>query len=130
MKRRNQKSRRKHGAHIRTQKRPVAGQLHVRKGDVVMILAGNDKGKTGEVKEAFPRLGRVLVQGINLRWRHKKPTQQSQTGKGERVQQESSIHASNVRFESAGTERKKSDKHRQVKSKTEAKSKSRKAAKA
>ena len=68
--------------------------LHVKKGDTVRILSGNDKGKQGVVKEAFPRETRVIVEGINLRWKHKKPTAQNQ--KGERVQQEMSIHASNV----------------------------------
>ena len=69
-------------------------QLHVKKGDTVRILSGNDKGKQGVVKEAFPRETRVIVEGINLRWKHKKPTAQNQ--KGERVQQEMPIHASNV----------------------------------
>lgn len=68
--------------------------LHVKKGDTVLVLSGNDKGKQGVVKEAFPRETRVIVEGINLRWKHKKPTAQNQ--KGERVQQEMPIHASNV----------------------------------
>src|SRR5688500_5209435 len=123
MKRRNNKSLRKRGAHLRTHERPVAGRVHVRKGDTVLVIAGNDKGKSGEVKEVLARRGRVLVQGINLRWRHKKPTQQSQTGKGERVQQESSIHASNVRLETAGTAHKKSDKHKQVRTKSKTRTK-------
>ncbi|MCC7011951.1 MAG: 50S ribosomal protein L24 [Planctomycetes bacterium] len=70
-------------------------KLHVKKGDNVLILSGNDKGKQGVVKQAFPREQRVLVEGVNLRWKHKKPTAQNQ--KGERVQEERSIHASNVR---------------------------------
>jgi large subunit ribosomal protein L24 len=75
------------------------GHLHVKKGDVVLVLSGNDKGKTGEIKEAFPRVGRVLVEGVNLRWRHKKPSQQNP--KGERVQREAPIHASKVKLASA-----------------------------
>jgi len=70
--------------------------MHVRKGDVVLILSGNDKGRTGEVKQALPREGRVVVDGVNLRWKHKRPTQQNP--KGERVQREASIHASNVQL--------------------------------
>ena len=93
------KSLRRTGAHIRTQPRTPVGRLHVKKGDVVLVLAGNDKGKTGEIKEAFPRDGRVIVTGVNLRWRHKKPTQQNP--KGERVQREAPIHASNVRLAGA-----------------------------
>lgn len=75
--------------------------MHVKKGDTVLVLSGNDKGKTGEVKQAMPSQGRVVVEGINLRWRHRRPSQQNP--KGERVQHESWIHASNVRrVESAG----------------------------
>jgi large subunit ribosomal protein L24 len=89
------------GAHIKTQKRAPAAHLHVKKGDTVLVLSGNDKGKTGEVKLALPRAGRIVVAGINMRWRHKKPTEQNP--KGERVQREMSIHASNVRIaEKAG----------------------------
>lgn len=73
----------------------MVSKLHVKKGDTVLVLSGNDKGKQGVIKEAYPREQRVLVEGINLRWKHKKPTAQNQ--KGERVQQEASIHASNVR---------------------------------
>jgi large subunit ribosomal protein L24 len=90
------KSLRSKGAHIRTQARAPVGRLHVKKGDVVLVLSGNDKGKTGEIKEAFPRDGRVLVEGVNLRWRHNKPTQKNP--KGERIQREAPIHASNVRL--------------------------------
>ena len=68
--------------------------MHVKKGDTVLVLSGNDKGKTGVIKSALPRDGRVLIEGINLRWRHNKPTQQHP--KGERVQQEATVHASNV----------------------------------
>jgi large subunit ribosomal protein L24 len=106
----HQKSRRKKGAHLRTHVRVPTARLHVRKGDVVRVIAGNDKGKTGEVKEAYPREGRVLVAGINLRWRHRKATRESQGGKGERVQAESPIHASNVKLETAGAGAKKSKK--------------------
>lgn len=68
--------------------------MHVKKGDTVLVLSGNDKGKTGQVAECMPREMRVVVEGVNLRWRHKRPTQQSP--KGERVQREQSIHASKV----------------------------------
>ncbi len=68
--------------------------MHVKKGDRVLVISGNDKGKQGEIREAFPSKQRVIVEGINLRWRHKKPSQQNP--KGERVQNESPIHVSNV----------------------------------
>ncbi len=69
--------------------------MHVKKGDLVEVITGNDRGKTGEVKQALPKLGRVVVVGVNLHWRHKRPSQQNP--KGERVQREAPLHASNVR---------------------------------
>jgi len=68
--------------------------MHVRKGDAVIVIAGNDKGKVGEVKTVDRESGRVTVSGVNLRWRHERATQQKP--KGERVQEECSIHHSNV----------------------------------
>lgn len=69
-------------------------RIHVKKGDSVVVVAGNDKGRTGEVIEVIADKNRVVVEGINLRWKHRKPTQQNP--KGERVQVECGIHASNV----------------------------------
>jgi large subunit ribosomal protein L24 len=75
--------------------------MHVKKGDTVLVISGNDKGRTGLVKEALPSKERVIVEGVNLRWRHKRPSQQNP--KGERTQVEMAIHASNVRrVEGAG----------------------------
>ncbi len=68
--------------------------MHVRKGETVVVMAGNDKGRTGEVKVVQRKQNRVIVDGVNLRWKHKRPTQEHP--KGERVQEECSIHASNV----------------------------------
>ena len=64
----------------------------IRKGDRVLVTAGNDKGKTGEV---LSRKGdRVIVQGVNLRKKHLKRTQEVQAGRI--VDVEVSIHISNV----------------------------------
>ena len=68
--------------------------MHVKKGDSVIVIAGNDKGKVGEITVVRREGGRVIVSGVNLRWKHKRPTQQKP--KGERVQEECSIHHSNV----------------------------------
>lgn len=68
--------------------------MKLRKGDSVVVIAGNDKGKTGTVKSVLREKNRVVVEGVNLRWKHKKPSQQNP--KGERVQIEVGIHASNV----------------------------------
>ena len=68
--------------------------MRLRKGDVVVVISGNDKGKRGEVRQVLRKADRVLVEGVNVRWVTKKPTQQSP--KGQRVQEERPVHASNV----------------------------------
>jgi large subunit ribosomal protein L24 len=68
--------------------------MHVRTGDQVIVVSGNDKGTTGEVVQAIPGRERIVVNGVNLRWKHNKPTQQNP--QGERVQIECPIHVSNV----------------------------------
>lgn len=70
--------------------------MRFRKGDQVIVVAGNDKGATGEVASVNRVAERVIVQGVNLRWKHKRPTQQEP--KGERVREECAVHASNVMF--------------------------------
>ena len=68
--------------------------MRLRQGDMVVVVSGNDRGKVGEVRAVSRVTDRVLVEGVNLRWKHKKPSQQNP--KGERAQIECSIHASNV----------------------------------
>ncbi len=68
--------------------------LHVKKGDVVIVTAGNNRGKTGEIMFVDTKANRVLVKGINVRKRNMKPTQQQP--KGFVVEREQSIHISNV----------------------------------
>ena len=52
----------------------------IKKGDKVVILAGKDKGKSGEVTRVIPTTGRVVVQGVNLVKRHQKQTQTTEAG--------------------------------------------------
>lgn len=59
-----------------------------------MILAGNYKGKTGKVLKVFPQKERVIVEGVNIRKRHTKPSQQNQ--QGGIVEKEAPINVSNV----------------------------------
>jgi large subunit ribosomal protein L24 len=73
----------------------MSQKVKIRKGDQVLVIAGNDKGKKGEVRIVDRERGRVIVEGVNLRWKHKRATQQDPQG-AERVQEECSIHASNV----------------------------------
>ncbi len=69
-------------------------KMRIRKGDTVQVLNGKDKGKTGEVLRILPIENRVVVQGVNIRTRHVKPTQEGETGRI--VTEEASLHASNV----------------------------------
>ena len=43
--------------------------MHVKKGDKVIVIAGNDKGKQGDVREVDRTKSRVLIEGVNLRWK-------------------------------------------------------------
>ena len=69
-------------------------KMRLRKGDTVQVISGKDKGKTGEVLRTLPYENRVVVQGVNLRTRHVKPTQEGESGRI--VTEEASLHASNV----------------------------------
>jgi large subunit ribosomal protein L24 len=65
----------------------------IRKGDRVVVIAGRDKGRTGEVIEVNPTAGRVLVRGVNLVKRHQRQTAQQQGGI---ISKELPVHLSNV----------------------------------
>ena len=52
----------------------------IKKGDHVIVLSGKDKGRTGEVTKAMPKEGKVIVSGVNVHARHRKPTQTSPQG--------------------------------------------------
>ena len=69
-------------------------KMRIKKGDTVQVITGKDKGKTGEVIRTLPITNRVVVQGVNLRTRHIKPTQEGEGGRI--VTEEASVHASNV----------------------------------
>jgi len=68
--------------------------MKIRKNDMVMVISGNDRGKTGKVLKVFPQKFRVIVEGINLRKRHTKASQKSP--QGGIIEKEASINASNV----------------------------------
>src|SRR5690625_1932345 len=70
-------------------------KLHVKKGDEVLVLAGNDKGQRGKVIMVFPAKERVLVEGINMRTFHEKRTQENPQAC--RLKREESIHITNVK---------------------------------
>lgn len=70
--------------------------MKIKKGDRVIVIAGDDKGKTGEVIAVIPKLDRVLVQGVNMVTKHQKPNMRNNTGGI--IHQEAPIHISNVMF--------------------------------
>lgn len=69
-------------------------KLHIRKGDSVKILAGNDKGKTGRVLEVFLDKKRAVVEGINMVTKHEKPSAGKPEGGIKKM--EGTIHVSNL----------------------------------
>ena len=67
---------------------------HIKSGDNVYVLSGNDKGKTGEVLKIIPKHDTCIVKGVNVRTKHVKPNQQNQQGGIVRL--EMPVHVSNV----------------------------------
>ena len=74
-------------------------KMKIKKGDQVIVISGDDKGKTGEVIKAMPKVNKVVVSGVNLVKRHTKP---SQTSAGGIITKEAAIHVSNVAIVSNG----------------------------
>ena len=66
----------------------------IKKGDTVVVLSGKDKCRTGEVTRAMPKEGKVIVSGINVHARHRKPSQTNPQGGIER--KEAPLHVSKV----------------------------------
>lgn len=69
-------------------------KMNIKKGDNVLVIAGKDKGKSGKVLETSPKDGKVLVEGINIVTKHKKP--RSQQDKGGIIKKPAMIDSSNV----------------------------------
>ena len=69
-------------------------KMHIKKGDTVAVLSGDDKGTTGEVIAVSPAEGKVIVKGVNMIHKHVKPRRQGETGGI--VDAEGAIYASKV----------------------------------
>lgn len=68
--------------------------MKIMKNDNVVVIAGNSKGSTGKVLKVYPKLDRVIIEGVNLRKRHTKPNQA--VPEGGIVEKEAPINVSNV----------------------------------
>ena len=73
--------------------------MKIKKGDRVVVLSGKDKGKTGEVTRSIPKEGKVVVGGINVATRHRKPSQANPQGGLEKI--EAPMHVSKVAIATA-----------------------------
>lgn len=83
-------------------------KAHVKAGDEIVVIAGNEKGNTGKILQVYPRTDRVLVEGLNLRKRHERATQNNP--EGSISEREAPLHISNVmrkdRFDARAEKRK------------------------
>lgn len=69
-------------------------KMNLKKGDYVVVISGEDRGKKGRILKAFPSTGRVIVEKVNLVKKHSKPSQTNP--QGGIITMEAPIHASNV----------------------------------
>ena len=69
-------------------------KLHIKKGDMVQVIAGDDKGKKGRVIEVFNTVRRAMVEGVNIVSRHTKPNAKNQNGGI--IKKEAPLHISNL----------------------------------
>ena len=69
-------------------------KLHIKKGDLVYVNAGNDRGKTGKVLEIITEDNRAIVEGINMVSKHTKPN--AKHPQGGIIKQEAGVHISNL----------------------------------
>ena len=72
-----------------------AGKCHIKKGDTVVVIAGENKGKSGKVLQIVPTTGRALVEGVNLVKKHMQKTQDNP--QGGIVEREAPIAVSNLK---------------------------------
>jgi large subunit ribosomal protein L24 len=70
-------------------------KCHIKKGDIVTVIAGDDKGKSGKVLQAIPQTGRALVEGLNFAKKHMRKTEENPQGGV--VEMEASIAISNLK---------------------------------
>ena len=69
-------------------------KLHIKKGDTVVVITGNDKGRKGSVLEVIRKTDRAIVEGVNMIKKHTKPNAKSP--QGGIIEQEAPVHISNL----------------------------------
>ncbi|HYQ57017.1 MAG TPA: 50S ribosomal protein L24 [Draconibacterium sp.] len=69
-------------------------KLHIKKGDTVVVIAGNSKGQKGRVLEVIRKNDRAIVEGVNMMKKHTKPN--AETPQGGIIEQEAPVHISNL----------------------------------
>lgn len=77
-----------------------APKLKIKKGDTVIVISGEERGKSGKVLEVYPSKNTALVQGIRIVSKHTKPNAQNQ--QGGIIQKEAPIHISNLKLSVGG----------------------------
>ena len=70
--------------------------MRIKKGDMVMVISGDDKGREGKVIKVMPKKQAVLVEGLNIQKKHQKPKREGE--KGQIVEKPGPIHISNVKL--------------------------------
>ena len=68
----------------------------LRIGDNIKVISGSDKDKIGEITKIYPKTGKIIVKGINFKFKHIKPNKENEVGEIKRV--EAPIHHSNVKL--------------------------------
>ena len=89
--------------------------MNIKKGDKVRVISGADKGKEGVVQVVYPKLNRVVVEGVNVHKKHKKPTQKNPEGSIQEIY--APINASNVMIVDPKTKKPTRVSHKEVKGK-------------
>ena len=79
------------------------GKLHIRKGDTVLVIAGDDKGKKGKVLEVLLEKNRAVVEGINIVTKHTKPSAGKPEGGLKKT--EAALHVSNLQLVDPATDK-------------------------
>ena len=68
----------------------------LRIGDNIKVISGSDKDKIGEITKIYPKTGRIIIKGINFKFKHIKPNKENEVGEIKRI--EVPIHHSNVKL--------------------------------